>query len=356
MSTEPLRVAVVGLGWMGRIRAQILSQRADTELVFCCDRDSDAASRIPEGSVFVSAFDEVLAGGVDAVVVSTPDPFHRDIVVGALDAGLDVFCEKPLATTLEDADLMIDAERRSRGRLIVGQTLRADPRYRSMRVKVAAGELGSVVHATSRRSWPAPEGARQVRQTTLAQYLSVHEFDALQWITGQPIVSVYGETSATRLEGFADHPASLAATVRFADGSVATHECTWGLPDFAGFALGDCAMSVVGTRGAAYLQDRDHGVVVYGGADVAQPDSTADELVRVRGAVEFPAGDDSLLGLLATPYGAEIAAFVGACRGGSILTTSAEARSALAAVLALEESLRTGVPCRVADIDPAGGA
>ncbi|MGV2901381.1 Gfo/Idh/MocA family protein, partial [Microbacterium sp. AGC62] len=348
MTTAPLKIGVLGLGWMGTIRAEILNQLPGAQLVACGDANPGARERVPAGVTFVSSIDEIISAGADAVVVSTPDGLHREATVRALKAGVDVFCEKPLATSLEDADAMIAAEEASTARIIVGQTLRADPRYRALKVKVESGELGATLHATSRRSWPAPEGARQAKQTTVARYLSVHELDALQWILDQPIVSVYGRASGTRLDGFGDTAASIVATLEFADGSVATHECTWGLPDKAGLALGDCAMSVIGTEGAIYMHEREQGVVMFGGASVEQPTSTGDDLFSVRGAVEFPATDTGLLGLLATPYAAELAAFIDSCRLGSeALVTAREARQALAAVIALEESLATGLPVSV---------
>lgn len=347
--SSSLRVAVLGLGWMGSIRAQILHEMPRVDLVFCCDPNESAVQRVPQGVGFATDFDEVLSAGIDALVVATPDGLHRDATVRALRGGVDVFCEKPLATTLEDADAMIAAEQESGRRLVVGHTLRADPRYRALRAKVASGELGDAVHSTSRRSWPAPEGQRQCGQTTLAQYLSVHELDILQWVLNQPIVNVYGEASATALPGFRGESPSLAATLRFADGSIGLHECSWGLPDQAGLSLGDCALSYVGTKGSVYLEEREQGVVAYGGASgVPQPAATGLDDYQLRGAIEYLAPDTGLVGLLGTAYGAEMFAFVRTCLDGAPpLTSSADGRAALAAVLALELSIATGQPCAV---------
>ena len=347
--TSDLRIGVLGLGWMGATRAGLLARLPGFHLVGCADTSPLAASHAPAGVPVVATLEELIDLGIEALVVSTPDRLHRDPTVRALVAGIHVFCEKPLASTLADADDMIEAERASLAQLVVGQTLRANPRYRALRAKVQSGELGAGIHATSRRSWPAPEGARHTAQTTLAQYLSIHELDALQWVLGQSIVRVYAEQTATRLAGFGDGAASLVATLRFADGSVASHECTWGLPDSAGMVLGDCSMSVIGSEGSAYLVERDHGVTVYGGTrDIPQPESTRDELFLVRGAIEIPEATDDLTGQLGTPYAAELLAFLGAVRGTrDPIVSSVEARSALAAVLALEESLATGLPVTV---------
>jgi UDP-N-acetylglucosamine 3-dehydrogenase len=335
---------------MGATRAAILAALPNADLVVCCDLRDDAAASAPEGVPFTADVDALFSRDLDALFVSTPDGLHRDLTVRALEAGIDVFCEKPLATTLEDADAILESAARGKGRLVVGHSLRADPRYRSVRDKVASGELGTVVHASSRRWWPLPEGQRQAGQTTLPRYLSVHELDMLQWTVGEPIVRVYAEASETALSGLESRAPSIVATLKFAGGAVAAHECSWGLPDQAGLAQGDCALSVAGSRGVAYLAERDHGVVFYGGADgIEQPAAPPFDVFQVRGAVEYPEARTADLGALGTMYGSEVARFLEFRTGEApALTTGDEARSALAAVIALEASIAEG---RAVDVD-----
>ncbi|MFI6388628.1 Gfo/Idh/MocA family protein [Nonomuraea sp. NPDC050540] len=327
---QKVNCAVVGLGWMGRIRVAALHASGAARIVACCDLDPETAAGLPEGVRFsTDAIETVTSGDVDAVFVSTPDGRHREPVIAALRAGKHVFCEKPVATTLADADAMVAAD--PGGRLVVGHSLRADSRY--LAVRAATDALGPAVHTVTRRNWPASEGRRQQGQTSLALYLAVHDFDVLQWIVGSPIVEVSGVASRTPVPGLDEGGAhSIVATLRFANGCVGAHETSWALPDQAGLDQGDHALSYVGVNGNAYLTERDHGVVVHG--DAAQfPDALNGEVFGVQTGM----------------YVNEVERFLATVREGRPpLVTGEEARGALAAALALEESLRTGRPAGVA--------
>lgn len=315
--------AVVGLGWMGRIRVAALGNIGDARLTACCDVDPDAAGLVADGVRFSTDFAEIVtADDVDAVFVSTPDGLHREAAIAALRAGKYVFCEKPIATTLADADAMVAAD--PGGRLVIGHSLRSDPRYLAVQQRARGGALGAPVHTFTRRNWPASEGRRQQDQTTLPLYLAVHDLDALQWITGSPIVEVYGVASETKVPGLKG-AGSIVATLRFANGCVGAHETSWALPDQAGLSNGDHALAYVGVDGCAYLTERDHGVVV-----------------NSAGTVEYP--DAMNTGM----YAAETARFVMTARDGlPPLVSGQEGRAALAAALALQESLTSRGPVAV---------
>lgn len=330
---EKVNCAVVGLGWMGRIRVAALGNSGAARLVAACDLDPEAAASLPEGVRFSTEATEIVTSGdVDAVFVSTPDGLHKEPVIAALRAGKYVFCEKPVATTLADADEMVNAD--PGGRLVVGHSLRADSRYLAVHRQASTGVLGPAVHTITRRNWPVSEGRRQQRQTTLALYLAVHDFDMLQWIVGSPIVEVSGVASRTPVPGLDDGANSIVATLRFANGCVGAHETSWAVPDQAGLDQGDHAFSYVGVKGSAYLTERDHGVVVYGSGS------------------QFPdALNGEVFGVQTGMYVNEVARFLATVREGlPPLVTGEEARGALAAALALEESIWTGRPTVVAGV------
>lgn len=108
-----LRVGIVGLGKMGGIRAATIRQRDDTVLVSATD--PNPPSRGFEDVRLVGDYHEVIASGVDAVFVCTPNRFIPDVTVAALDAGKHVFCEKPPGIGLRDVERIMAAERRNPG-------------------------------------------------------------------------------------------------------------------------------------------------------------------------------------------------------------------------------------------------
>ena len=164
--TQPVRCGVIGLGLMGSVHADILSGMGRAELAVCCDIDPAAAERSPEGTRFTDDYRDLLSEpGLQAVIVATPEHLHREPVEAALEAGLSVFCEKPIASTLEDADAMIAVEQATNGRLVIGHVLRFDPRYSHVHDSVTSGALGQAIHTATRRSSSYAEGRHLVNRT-----------------------------------------------------------------------------------------------------------------------------------------------------------------------------------------------
>jgi predicted dehydrogenase len=128
VSTEALRLAVVGIGHLGRHHARILAALPGIQLVAVVDtipeRASDAAAAT--GARALTDFRE-LPGQIDAAVVSVPTELHRDVAVPLMEAGIAVLAEKPMARSLREADEMITAARDAGVTLAVGQTERYNP-------------------------------------------------------------------------------------------------------------------------------------------------------------------------------------------------------------------------------------
>src|SRR5437667_5589140 len=123
-----LRIAVVGVGHLGRHHARILASLPGAELVAVVDKQPARAAEIAAAngtSPFVD-YREVL-GQVDAVTLAVPTALHREIALPFLSAGVPVLVEKPIARSLEEADEMIAAAARARVPLAVGHTERFNP-------------------------------------------------------------------------------------------------------------------------------------------------------------------------------------------------------------------------------------
>jgi predicted dehydrogenase len=123
-----LRVAVIGVGHLGKHHARILSSLPGVALVAVVDTNRARAEEIAAANGTRAAFDfhDVL-GGVDAVSVAVPTEAHRDIAIAFLNAGVPVLVEKPIARSLREADDMIEAAADAGVILAVGQTERFNP-------------------------------------------------------------------------------------------------------------------------------------------------------------------------------------------------------------------------------------
>jgi predicted dehydrogenase len=113
---DPLKIGIVGLGKMGGIRAKTVRENDDTILISGTDPKPPAKGF--EDMQIVADYKAVIASGVDAVFVCTPNRFIPDVVTTALDAGKHVFCEKPPGCNMEDIERIMAAEKRNPGRVL----------------------------------------------------------------------------------------------------------------------------------------------------------------------------------------------------------------------------------------------
>ena len=124
----PLRIAVIGVGHLGRHHARILSALPGAALVAVVDTNRGRAEEVAAAQRTRPLFDaRELAGQVDAVTIAVPTERHRDVALPFLAAGVSVLVEKPIASSLADADAMIEAARKGGAVLAVGHTERFNP-------------------------------------------------------------------------------------------------------------------------------------------------------------------------------------------------------------------------------------
>lgn len=128
MPPEPVRIAVVGVGHLGRHHARILGALEGASLVAVVDTDAGRAAEAAAATGARPLADyRDLFGQVDAVSIAVPTELHRDVALPFLDRGIAVLVEKPMARTLEEADELVAAARTSGATLGVGHTERFNP-------------------------------------------------------------------------------------------------------------------------------------------------------------------------------------------------------------------------------------
>jgi predicted dehydrogenase len=332
---EPVRCALVGLGLIGAEHASILAATSMADLLICCDLDPRAGSRAPAGVSFTSDIDEALGvEGLESIFVCTPEFAHRAVVEKALDRGLAVFCEKPLASTLEDADAMIRMAEVLGGTLVVGHILRFDLRYVAVAEAVQAGRLGRAVHLVARRTSWRDEGRAVRGRTTLPFYLGVHDLDVFRWLAGD-VDRVFAEAGGAGVVG-EGIPDSVAATVRFVSGAVGLLELSWGTPRGSGIEW-DSRLAFIGTEGSAYVDIVETGVSLFLPGGPSFPDTTY-----------WPKAYGEPFGILRF----EDERFLELVRHERTWPLSLDdARSAVAAAVALDRSVVEGRPVSLSEVN-----
>jgi predicted dehydrogenase len=330
-----VRCALVGVGVMGTEHAEILATSLLADLAVCTDIDPAAASRVPAGVPFTTSFEEALATpGLEALFIATPQPFHEGAVRAALEQGLHVFCEKPIAHTLESADRIVALEAAYPGRLVIGHMYRFDPRWMALKAAATDGRLGRIVHISTHGYTPDYEGRALADHTSLANENAVHGLDLLQWLAG-PIERVYAESSRTGVAGEGQVDA-IAVTLRFENGAIGTVETDWAMPSETGLS-GQLHFSAVGSAGVAWIDARDSGVGIL--STQGKPSFPGTLVYR------DPSGAEQGI------YRVEDEFFLAKVRDGRAWpVTAADARSALRVALAVDHSLDTGAPVLVRDL------
>jgi predicted dehydrogenase len=205
-----LRTAVVGVGYLGRFHAQKYKQVTGSRLVGVVDAQSETAQRVA-AELQVEAFADyrALLGRVDAVSIAVPTPLHFQVAQDFLEQGVHVLVEKPITTTVEEAQALIELAARKRCVLQVGHLERFNPA-----IVAAAGILKTPRFVESHRLAPFKQRGTDV---SVVLDLMIHDIDLIQELVGSPIVAIDASGSAI----FSNDLDIANARIRFANGCVA---------------------------------------------------------------------------------------------------------------------------------------
>jgi predicted dehydrogenase len=207
---QPVRTAVIGVGYLGRFHAQKYAALPESTLVAVVDARADARDKVAAevGCRAVADFKEIL-GEVDAVSIATTTPAHFPIARECLERGLHVLVEKPITETPEQARTLIEAAQR-RGRILqVGHL----ERFNSA-VLALEGVLGTPRFIESHRLAPFKERGTDVN---VVLDLMIHDIDLIQSLVGSPITSI----DAVGTSVFSRELDIVNARIRYASGCVA---------------------------------------------------------------------------------------------------------------------------------------
>jgi myo-inositol 2-dehydrogenase/D-chiro-inositol 1-dehydrogenase len=194
MRAGPPRIAVVGLGDMGRTHLRILSEMgAHVEVAAIADNYHPfverAASIAPAAVGFGDPLECVNTADVDAVVVATSDNTHYPLVRACVDRGLPVLCEKPLTESAVDSWRLVEAERRAGRQLVqVGYMRRFDSDYR--RIHQALRACGAAAPVFIKQLHRNPSSAVRFGAQELISSSASHDIDVFRWLAGANIAEV----------------------------------------------------------------------------------------------------------------------------------------------------------------------
>ncbi|MEU5553752.1 Gfo/Idh/MocA family oxidoreductase [Micromonospora sp. NPDC047793] len=197
-SSPDFRLALVGAGRMGRHHLRALTGNPTVAVTAVVD-PVPAARAVVAGTglpAYASVEDLLAETTPDGLLVTAPTGRHGALVAAAAKAGLPVLCEKPAGLTADDA--------REAGRVAasagvpfqVAYWRRFVPALRELRERIAAGELGEILFVAALQWDGEPPGAAfRTGSGGIFVDMGVHEFDQVQWLTGQRVVRVCGQAA-----------------------------------------------------------------------------------------------------------------------------------------------------------------
>lgn len=227
-----IRVGVVGYGTMGQVHSQAFQELADVELIMVADADSErrALAQRDYGVDVVNNIDEMLlSDAVDLIDICVPTYLHEDVMRKAIEAKKHIFCEKPLARSLEEGQRMVDLAANYEKKIGIGHVVRFTPEYIGIRESVLQGEIGQpAVVRTFRGGSQFPKGwhdwyADFDLSGGAILDLAIHDLDFLRYLFGD-VERVYAKTTHGRTKTQIEW---VMIVLRFKNGVIAHVEASW---------------------------------------------------------------------------------------------------------------------------------
>ena len=321
-----MKVAVIGVGSMGKNHARVYSELPEADLVAVADADQKlvAATAGKHGARAYTDYREMLEKEKpDAVSVVVPTAMHEEVGMAALDAGAHVLMEKPIAATVEEGQRLIEKARAVKKQLMVGHIVRFNPAMQALKQKLADGDLGRIFQVFCRRAGPFPS---RIRDVGVVVDLAPHDVDVMRFLIGAEPLRVYAETEQ-RIH--TDHEDLVWGLLRFPDGVVGSLEINWLTPTKIREVL------VLGERGLFRIDDLTQDLYFYENAQVNSELWPA--LKTLKGVSEGHMIRYAIQRY--EPLKAELQAFLGTVKEGKPVPVSGEdGLEALRLALALVES------------------
>lgn len=226
-----MRIGLIGTGRIGALHARTLAAHPEVTQLLVTDADARRAADVAAslGATHVASPAELLALDIHAVVIASATASHAELVAAAAQLNRPVFCEKPIALDLPGTLAALRAVDSAGVLLQTGFMRRFDAGYLAAREAVRSGRLGRLHTVRAATSDPAPPPAGYLPLSGgLYRDCLVHDFDALRWVTGREIVSVYaaGSDAGPPMFREAGDVDTAAVLLTLDDGTLATATAT----------------------------------------------------------------------------------------------------------------------------------
>jgi len=266
-------LAIVGGGRVGLFRGEVAARHPQVDFIGLAEIKPDRAQQVAAkiGVDFVTTdYREVLARPeVTAAIIATDEHLHVDPILAAVERGLSLLIEKPLATELAESERVLKAIQKSGVDAVVGYTQRFRRRWLAAKEKVRTGQLGDVTLVTSRAFINRLVALDNYRRTDDPAQISpmvisgTHALDIVMWmLEAKRPVEIYARSVDKALGPICKGIDATAGTITFEDGSLYHASISWALPIVWPAAVYSLDVGIVGTEGVLTIDDTHRDIVL----------------------------------------------------------------------------------------------
>jgi len=315
VTSNPLRIGLIGTGRIGQVHAANIAASPDAELSWVADPFIDGANGVASrfgGRATADADELFAADDVDAVLIASPTPTHVGLIEKAIDRGLPALCEKPIDLDIARVDALRPKVASLGVPVALGFNRRFDPAFAEVQARVAAGEIGALEQLTIISRDPAAPPADYVAVSGgIFRDMTIHDFDMARFFLPD-IVSVSATGTNTFDPGAREHGDfdTAVVTLTASTGAVVT------IINSRHSAVGyDQRLEAFGSEGSLQVANRSTSLVSHSSA------------VSVESRAPY---ENFFLQRYAEAYADELASFIALARGGaSASSTFEDGRAAL---------------------------
>ncbi|MBU7022750.1 MAG: Gfo/Idh/MocA family oxidoreductase [Theionarchaea archaeon] len=204
-----MRVGVIGCGAFGQNHVRNFSQMPHCELVGAADIDEDRLHFIRETyrAPVYKGYEDLLKCDLDAVTIAVPTTLHKKVACDVLSRGIHTLVEKPIASSVKEAETMIKTAQKEGAHLMVGHVTRFEPTILKLKTRIDRDELGQVISLSAKRVGPYHP---RIRDVGIIIDLGVHDIDIISYLYGESAQKVFAVAGKT-IHAFEDYASILMA-------------------------------------------------------------------------------------------------------------------------------------------------
>jgi len=261
---KKVRVGIIGMGLRGQEHLKIYSQLPEVEVVAVSDIIKEKIVKISKEynvSVYTDYIEMLEKEDLDAVSITTPDHLHKDPVIESAKAGKHILCEKPLATTIKDAEEMVSTAKKYRVKLMVNFFTRWLIPYIQAKEKIYKGDIGKPLFANSRTHDTVYVPTKMLSWASYSSvlfFLMSHTVDEVRWLLNDEVSEVYATSTSQVLRSMNINTSDYCqAILKFKGGASALLEASWILPTTFPTIAMRC-LEIVGEKGCIFIDTNRH--------------------------------------------------------------------------------------------------